>query len=329
MKNWLTERNTILVRLFVAILFTAAPAESGGAGINDRGVAIVYVTNWGSNSVSRFELSAGGSLALREVIPAPEESANALGAASSSGRRSLYVAQWGSGSLSQFQIKRDGRLAALVTVPAAAPAPTDSAQVVISPDSRRAYMTNFNDGAAGTLSIYDLSRTPRAIATIPTGGEGTAGAAISADGQILYVAHMTSGDVTAFRIGNDRTPTRLGSWSAGQGTFVVALSPDGRRLWATNAVSNDIAPFRVQADGRLVPVGAPTPAGGDGPRGIVVAPDGEACMSHSTPMAMAQERWPRSAWVAPARSKRSGNRSLRAVMVPRPSHLLATDADSS
>ena len=85
---------------------------------------------------------------------------------------------------------------------------------MISPDSRRAYMTNFNDGAAGTLSIYDLSRTPRAIATIPTGGEGTAGAAISADGQILYVAHMTSGDVTAFRIGNDRTPTRLGSWSA-------------------------------------------------------------------------------------------------------------------
>ena len=118
-------------------------------------------------------------------------------------------------------------------------------------DNRRAYMTNFNDGAAGTLSIYDISRTPRAIATIPTGGEGSAGAAISADGQILYVAHMTSGDVTAFRIGNDRTPTRLGSWSAGRGTFVVALSPDGRRLWAANALSNDIAAFRVQADGRL------------------------------------------------------------------------------
>ena len=97
MRNWLTERNTILVRLFVAILFTGAPADSGGAGINDREVAIVYVTNWASNSISRFELSAGGSLALREVIPAPQESANALGAALSAGRRSLYVAQWGSG----------------------------------------------------------------------------------------------------------------------------------------------------------------------------------------------------------------------------------------
>jgi hypothetical protein len=43
--------------------------------------------------------------------------------------------------------------------------------VIIPPDGRRAYMTNFNAGAAGTLSIYDLSRTPRAIETIPTGGE--------------------------------------------------------------------------------------------------------------------------------------------------------------
>ena len=37
MKNWLTERNTILVRLFVAILFTAAPAESGAPVLTTAG----------------------------------------------------------------------------------------------------------------------------------------------------------------------------------------------------------------------------------------------------------------------------------------------------
>ena len=178
------------------------------------------------------------------------------------------------------------------------------------------------------FSIYDISRTPRAIATIPTGGEGSAGAAISADGQILYVAHMTSGDVTAFRIGNDRTPTRLGSWSAGQ----------ARSSWHCHrrpSAVGDERPFErcrgVSSSGRRSTsgtVGASTPAGGDGPRGIVVAPDGR-------PVCRTLRRWrsPRSGCrvprVAPARSKRSGNRSLRAVMVPRPSHSLATGADSS
>jgi 6-phosphogluconolactonase (cycloisomerase 2 family) len=47
-------------------------------------------------------------------------------------------------------------------------------------------------------------------------------------------------------------------------------------LWSANAISNDIAGFRISPDGRLSPDGPPTPANGDGPRGIVVAPDGRA-----------------------------------------------------
>ena len=272
----ITRSDTIL-RLFLAVLLLAASSGRGRAsGVEDRGVATVYVTNWTSNSISRFQLTAGGALELREVVPGPAGSANALGAVLSRDKRSLYVAQWGSGSLSHFQVKRNGGLVAVGSISAAPPSPTDSAQVVISPDGRRAFMTNFNGGAAGTLSIYDLSRTPRAIGTIPTGGEGAAGAAISVDGRTLYVAHMMSGDVTAFRIRPDGSLIRLGSWAAGRGTFVVAVSPDRRRLWAANAISNDIAGFRILAGGRLSPDGPPTPANGDGPRGIVVAPDGRA-----------------------------------------------------
>jgi 6-phosphogluconolactonase (cycloisomerase 2 family) len=275
MMTSITRSDSILVRFFLAILLLATCSGRGRAsGVDDRRVAAVYVTNWTSNSVSRFELTAGGFLKLLEVVPAPAGSANALGAALSRDKRSLYVAQWGSGSLSLFQVKRDGSLVAAANVSAAPPSPTDSAQVVISLDGRRAYLTNFNAGGAGTLSIYDLSRTPRAIATIPTGGEGAAGVAISVDGRTLYVAHMTSGDVTAFRIRTDGSLTRLGSWIAGRGTFVVAVSPDSRRLWAANAISNDIARFRILPGGRLSPDGPPTPVNGDGPRGIVVAPGG-------------------------------------------------------
>jgi DNA-binding beta-propeller fold protein YncE len=276
-RNIMTAHCLSFVQVAAAALFVVAALDPGDAHADDlRNVATVYVTNWRSNSVSRFDLTASGLLALREVVAAPAGSANALGAALSPDKQSLYVAQWGSGSLSQFQVQRDGGLTAVRSVPAAVPAPTDSAQVVVSPNGRRAYMTNFNEGAAGTLSIYNVDRELQALATIPTGGDGAAGMAMSAEGRTLYVAHMMSGDVTAFRIVGDRRPTRLGSWPAGQGTFVVALSPDGRRLWAANAISNDIASFKVQGDGRLSSDGPPTPVNGDGPRGIVVAPDGRA-----------------------------------------------------
>jgi 6-phosphogluconolactonase (cycloisomerase 2 family) len=79
-----------------------------------------------------------------------------------------------------------------------------------------------------------------------------------------------------FRIENDESLTRLGAWAAGRGTFVVAVSPDSRRLWAANAISNDIAGFRISPGGRLSLDGPPTPVDGDGPRGMVVAPDGRA-----------------------------------------------------
>ena len=317
------------MRLFLAVLLLAACSGRGRAsGVDDRRVAAVYVTNWKSNSVSRFELTAGGSLELLEVVPGPAGSANALSSALSRDKRSLYVAQWGSGSLSLFHVNRNGSLVAVDTVPAAQPSPTDSAQVVISPSGRRAYMTNSNGGAAGTLSIYDLSRTPRAIATIPTGGQGAAGVAIGVDGRTLYVAHMTSGDVTAFRIENDESLTRLGAWAAGRGAFVVAVSPDSRRLWAANAISNDIAGFRISPGGRLSLDGPPTPVDGDGPRGMVVAPDGRALY------VALYANGDGSGAVAAFRVGRSGTLESHgqpcspAAMVAKPSGLRATDAGS-
>ena len=97
------------MRLFLAVLLLAASSGGGRAsGVEDRRVATVYVTNWTSNSISRFQLTAGGALELREVVPGPAGSANALGAVLSRDKRSLYVAKWGSGSLSHFQVKRNG-----------------------------------------------------------------------------------------------------------------------------------------------------------------------------------------------------------------------------
>ena len=104
MMTSITRSDSILVRFFVAILLLATCSGRGRAsGVDDRRVAAVYVTNWTSNSVSRFELTAGGFLKLLEVVPAPAGSANALGAALSRDKRSLYVAQWGPGRSPSFR----------------------------------------------------------------------------------------------------------------------------------------------------------------------------------------------------------------------------------
>lgn len=103
--------------LFLAVLLLAASSGGGRAsGVEDRSVATVYVTNWTSNSISRFQLTAGGALELREVVPGPAGSANALGAVLSRDKRSLLCravgirvafplpsqAQWWSGGSGQY-----------------------------------------------------------------------------------------------------------------------------------------------------------------------------------------------------------------------------------
>ena len=70
MMTSITRSDSILVRFFVPILLLATCSGRGRAsGVDDRRVAAVYVTNWTSNSVSRFELTAGGFLKLLEVVP--------------------------------------------------------------------------------------------------------------------------------------------------------------------------------------------------------------------------------------------------------------------
>jgi hypothetical protein len=109
MMTSITRSDTVWVRLFLAVLLLAAcPGGGRASGVDDRGIATVYVTNWTSNSVCRFELTAGGSLNVREVIPGPAGSANALGAVLSRDKRSLYVA---SGDPGRFPTSKSSEMA--------------------------------------------------------------------------------------------------------------------------------------------------------------------------------------------------------------------------
>src|SRR5262249_55673963 len=98
------------------------------------------------------------------------------------------------------------------------------------------------------------------------------------DGRTLYVANMEpnmkSGTVSVFAVRGDGSLRWLRTVESGAGAFFPALTPDGRLLVVANATSNNLSVFRVDGQGRLRQLGEPTNSGGNGPRGVVISPDG-------------------------------------------------------
>jgi 6-phosphogluconolactonase (cycloisomerase 2 family) len=255
-----------------AITILVAPCGSA------RAMAPLYVTNWGSDNISIFHPRSDGTLPLPAVIAVPTTAHEPLCAATAPHRHRLYVSNWGSGNVIVFRIRRDGGLQALGTSAPAAPRPSNSAGIAITPDGQRLYVANFNDTSPGTLSSFTINRdgslTPL-IATVPTGGRGAAGVALDRHGRTLYVANMTSGDVSTFAIANDGHPTLRQVIPAGAGAFFLALTTDGRHLLVANAIANTITSFAVDRSGLLGTAKRAVATGADGPRGIAVAPGGQ------------------------------------------------------
>jgi 6-phosphogluconolactonase (cycloisomerase 2 family) len=130
-------------------------------------------------------------------------------------------------------------------------------------------MIRRNRGVAGSGGLTPIGPA------VSSGGKGSAGDAISAEGRSLYVANSESGTVTSFAIANDGSLKSLGTpIPSDAGAFFIALSPDGSHLYVANSVANTVSPFALHRDGSLTRLEAPVSSGGLGPRGALVSPDG-------------------------------------------------------
>ena len=141
-------------------------------------------------------------------------------------------------------------------------------------------MSYFNDGKAGAVAAFAIAEDGGLTlhgAVAATGGEGSAGVALTPDGRFLYVANMGSGTVSAFAVSADGRLRALGAPEpSGKGALVLDVAPDGDYLYVANALDDTVSTFDVAADGTLRPVGVPVAAGGPGPRGVLAAPDGRS-----------------------------------------------------
>jgi DNA-binding beta-propeller fold protein YncE len=96
--------------------------------------------------------------------------------------------------------------------------------VALSPDDRRAYVTNAIDG---TLSVIDLTgATPLVVGPAVNVGVEPRAVAVTPNGAYALVARHTSGDVAVVRLS---TLEVLGAVKTGGNPFAIAITNDGDR----------------------------------------------------------------------------------------------------
>jgi 6-phosphogluconolactonase (cycloisomerase 2 family) len=238
---------------------------------------VLYATNWASNDISALRLDRDGTLrGSPRLFPVARGAMNPLVAVLSPSEKHLYVSNWGSGDVSSYRVGSRGRLTAEATTKPAGPPVSNASGMAISKDGRHLFLAAFNAGGPGTVSSFAVGRDGRlsALNTVAAHGDGPAGIALAPDGRTLYVANMMSGDVSAFAVRDGGSLRWIQTIASGAGAFFPALTPDGRILVVANATSNDLSVFRVTSQHRLHLLTGPTDSGGDGPRGVVISPEG-------------------------------------------------------
>jgi len=132
-----------------------------------------------------------------------------------------------------------------------------------------AYVANFNNGGAGSVSGFKVDAGSGALASVTnspsTAGTGTVNAGADSGGKFVYAANQ-DGTVSAYQV--NRTDGTLSAitgspFTAGNKPVWVAVDPQARFVYVGNSGSNDISGFVVNStSGALTSFSGTVPAGG-------------------------------------------------------------------
>ena len=182
------------------------------------------------------------------------------GAAVSPDGRRAYVASTHSNAVSVIDNAMN-RVIATISLPA------PPQYVAIAPNGQRVYVTTYND-ADGTGSAVQVinTATNTVVATISPSGSNPYAAAVTPDGQRLYVPDHGSQNLSVIDTRTNSVTTII---VVPPNPHWVAFTPDGRRAYVANHESNlvsvvDTASNTVVAE---IPVGR-------SPHSVAITPDG-------------------------------------------------------
>ena len=250
-------------------------------------------TQWGMYSVSartkstrvRAAVLAAALLGVPALAPDPAAAEPVVPPAGGV----LYVTNAKSHNVSSMAIGQGGTLTLIQTPhnPADTGGLTPRA-IVLTPDGATAYVVNSDSDQLSVFRVGPqgaLLPNPRIFKT----ANEPWGAAISPNGRTLYVVSTGDGvttdgvgTISAYRIGTDRTPSKIGDFkTAADHPKQAVLSPDGRFLYLSyaDAEETEDSPLRVITRFPVLPDGSlGSPQGvakvGQANYGITLSPDG-------------------------------------------------------
>lgn len=257
-------------------------------GSSPDGVAVspngdyLYVTNYGSNTISAFAGGADGNIASTPVSCSACSNTSYFsaptGVAVSPNGKYVYVANSASNTVSAFTIGSGGALSFTGSYNTGA----SPERIAISPDGNYLYVTNtynsvdsvsgFIIGSNGTLSeVSGSACRPSSASNCFATGSDPFGIVVGHNSSVLYVANSGSSGahgISAFSIGSGGVLTSDGTYATGSQPHGIAIAPSGDSLYVTNYGSNSVSAFSIGSGGGLTSIA--TYATGSKPIGIAI-----------------------------------------------------------
>ena len=274
-------RKCIRTSVVLAALAVSAAFSAGEAAATSH----VYVTAWNDQLVNEFSASSNGALSSFGSVNAGDSQPWYI--AMTSDARNLYLTTFSGHDLEAFDV---GPAGALTQKDAAhggqVTTGTKPVGIAVSPDDKNAYVANYNNNGAGSVSIYDIASDGSIKAHTPdqVAGKGSYGVAVSPDGKSVYIANSGDDTISQFDRAADGSLTAkvpdtvtVSHISSNPGPDYLALTPDGKHLYSANYNDSSIGVFDVGAGGKLTEKSSGSPvASGYGLYQIAVSPDGRS-----------------------------------------------------
>ncbi len=267
---------------------TVATIESGGTAATP-GLAL-GVAPGTTNITATYTLPSGAVLTSTAVVLTVTASAEFA-----------YAVNFNDNDVSQYSVGAGGVLAPLYTTATSGTATpintvltgTQPFSITIDPSARYAYVANYTNKLAGTVSQYQIALNGQLTAlSVPTAATGVGPNSITIDrtDSFVYVANYGDATVSQYTISTGTATAPAGALvpmtaptvAAGMGAASVVIDPTANFAYVANYIGDTISQYSVAPGnastpgaGALTPLATATVTAGDGPNSVVVDPTGK------------------------------------------------------